>query len=102
MKRRSPVVVCAAAAAVTGALLLHARVATAQTPLRATGLDISAWQGNWSLSQWQTLHRATNLQNGSGVFGDGRDFVFIRSSRGGTTGYYDQSNADNNPPTNTL
>jgi GH25 family lysozyme M1 (1,4-beta-N-acetylmuramidase) len=68
---------------------------------RVTGLDISAWQGNWSTTTWATIHRPTN-QSVGGVFGDGRDFVIIRSSRGGTTGYYDQSNSDNNPPTNTL
>src|SRR5439155_8866430 len=34
---------------------------------------------------WATFKRATNTQV-SGVFGDGRDFVFIRASRGGTTG----------------
>jgi autotransporter-associated beta strand protein len=65
---------------------------------RVLGLDISAWQGNWSTTQWETLHRPTNQQNAQGVFGDGRDFVFIRSSRGGTTGYYNQSNAGNNNP----
>src|SRR6185436_15220608 len=68
---------------------------------RALGVDISAWQGNISTANWDTLHRATNQQVG-GVFGDGRDFVFIRSSRGGTTGYYDQSDANNANGLNTL
>ncbi|HEX6964104.1 MAG TPA: GH25 family lysozyme [Lacipirellula sp.] len=68
---------------------------------RALGLDVSAWQTEITTAEWATLHRPANQQVG-GVFGDGRDFVFIRSSRGGTTGYYDQSNADNNPPTNTF
>jgi autotransporter-associated beta strand protein len=63
--------------------------ALAQT--RSLGLDISAWQGNISQATWNNIY---NVEN--------RDFVFLRSSRGGTTGYYDQSNADNNPPTNTL
>ncbi|MCI0331889.1 MAG: autotransporter-associated beta strand repeat-containing protein [Planctomycetes bacterium] len=66
------------------ALLLAASPTEAQQP-RATGLDVSAWQGNWSTTQWATIHRPTNQQVG-GVFGDGRDFVFIRASRGGTTG----------------
>jgi hypothetical protein len=38
----------------------------------------------------------------NGIFGDGRDFVFIRSSRGGTTGYYNQSDPDNSDGLNTL
>ena len=58
---------------------------------RALGLDVSAWQGNISSATWSNLRSI-----------DHRDFVFIRSSRGGTTGYYDQTNSDNNPPTNTL
>src|SRR5215208_8159110 len=57
---------------------------------RVLGIDISAWQGNISVSNWATLKRATNEQV-SGIFGDARDFVVIRSSRGGTTGYYNQS-----------
>jgi autotransporter-associated beta strand protein len=52
---------------------------------RVLGIDVSAWQGNLSVNNWATLHRATNQQV-SGVYGDGRDFVFIRASRGGTTG----------------
>lgn len=58
---------------------------------RALGLDISAWQGNISQTTWNNLR---NVEN--------RQFVFLRSSRGGTTGYYNQNNSDNNPPTNTL
>src|SRR6478735_2127466 len=52
---------------------------------RVLGLDVSAWQGSLSTTSWTTFHRPTDQQVG-GVFGDGRDFVFIRSSRGGTTG----------------
>ena len=52
---------------------------------RVLGLDVSAWQGSITTNSWNTLHRATN-QEVSGVYGDGRDFVFIRSTRGGTTG----------------
>ena len=52
---------------------------------RVLGLDVSAWQGSISVNSWATLKRPTTEQV-SGVFGDGRDFVFIRSSRGGTTG----------------
>jgi hypothetical protein len=53
---------------------------------RLLGLDVSAHQGSITTTEWATLKRPTNQQVG-GVFGDGRDFVIIRSSRGGTTGY---------------
>lgn len=68
---------------------------------RVLGIDVSAWQGNISTANWATLKRATNEQVG-GIFGDGRDFVFIRSSRGGTTGFYNQSDPDNEDGLNTL
>ncbi len=58
---------------------------------RALGLDVSAWQGNISSRTWG-LFRSR---------GD-RDFVFIRSSRGGTTGFYNQSDPDNSNGQNTL
>ncbi len=54
---------------------------------RALGLDISAWQGNISQTTWNNIR---NVEN--------RQFVFLRSSRGGTTGYYNQNNAGNNNP----
>jgi autotransporter-associated beta strand protein len=57
---------------------------------RVLGLDISAWQGNISQTTWN------NIRN------ENRRFVFLRSSRGGTTGYYDQSDADNSNGLNTL
>jgi autotransporter-associated beta strand protein len=49
--------------------------ATAAQP-RALGLDISAWQGNISQTTWNNIR---NVEN--------RQFVFLRASRGGTTGY---------------
>jgi autotransporter-associated beta strand protein len=52
---------------------------------RVLGIDVSAWQTNITQADWATFKRATN-QTLNGVPGDGRDFVFIRSSRGGTTG----------------
>src|SRR5438105_2552401 len=70
-------------------------------PTRSVGIDVSAWQGNISAANWATLKRATNLQV-TGIFGDGRDFVLIRSTRGGTTGYYDQNDANNANGLNTL
>ncbi|MCC6493074.1 MAG: autotransporter-associated beta strand repeat-containing protein [Pirellulales bacterium] len=76
------------AVAVSTVAILGSARAQAQ---RALGLDVSAWQGNISQTTWNNIH---NVEN--------RDFVFIRSSRGGTTGYYNQNNADNDPPTNTL
>jgi autotransporter-associated beta strand protein len=60
-------------AAAASALLCCSRPATAQ---RLLGIDISAWQGNLSTSNWSTLRNTND-----------RDFVFIRSSRGGTTGF---------------
>lgn len=70
--------------ALSVALLGQPSPATAQVQ-RVLGLDVSAWQGNLSTTTWATFKRPTDQQVG-GVFGDGRDFVFIRSSRGGTTG----------------
>ena len=58
---------------------------------RLLGLDISAWQGNISQTTWNNLR--TN---------DNRQFVVLRSSRGGTTGYYDQNDSANNNNLNTL
>ncbi len=74
---------------------------TADAQQRVLGLDVSAWQGGISTTAWTTLKRPVDQQVG-GVSGDGRDFVIIRSSRGGTTGYYDQSDADNSNGLNTL
>ncbi|WP_197530397.1 GH25 family lysozyme [Bythopirellula polymerisocia] len=64
-------------------------LATAQ--VRSLGLDVSAWQGNLSTNTWNALHNTND-----------RDFVFIRSSRGGTTGFYNQSDPNNNNNQNTL
>jgi len=64
---------------------------SAHAVTRVTGIDVSYWQGDLDQDAWDTIHDV-----------DGKSFAFIRSSRGGTTGYYDQSNSDNNPPTNTL
>jgi autotransporter-associated beta strand protein len=64
-------------------LLATCTFASAQT--RLTGLDVSYYQGILSQANWNTIHNT-----------DGRSFVFIRSSRGGTTGNYDPSVAANN------
>lgn len=58
---------------------------------RALGLDISAWQGNISQATWDTFYSSAN-----------RKFAFLRSSRGGTTGYYNQNDSDNSDGLNTL
>jgi autotransporter-associated beta strand protein len=58
---------------------------------RVLGLDISAWQGNISQTTWNNIK---NVEN--------RGFVVLRSSRGGTTGYYDQNDSANNNNRNTL
>lgn len=71
------------------ALWLGSRPAAAQVT-RALGLDISAWQGNISATTWTNLRVLEN-----------RQFVFLRSSRGGTTGYYNQSDPSNTSGLNT-
>jgi Glycosyl hydrolases family 25 len=58
---------------------------------RVLGLDISAWEGSISQTVWNNLH--TN---------DNRQFVLLRSSRGGTIGYYDQNDSANANGLNTL
>jgi autotransporter-associated beta strand protein len=71
------------------ALATQAPSASAQD--RTLGLDVSAWQGNISQTTWNNL-RAVN----------DRQFVYIRSSRGGTTGFYNQSDPNNNNNQNTF
>jgi autotransporter-associated beta strand protein len=80
---------------------LSAAVPALAQQQRVLGIDISYYQGNISAANWTTLHRPTDQQVG-GVFGDGRDFVLIRASRGGTTGYYNQSDPSNANGLNTL
>ena len=71
------------------ALLVANHPAPAQP--RALGLDISAWQGNISQTTWNNIYSVEN-----------RQFVILRSSRGGTTGYYNQNDASNSQGLNTL
>ena len=73
------------------AVLLGTGVPALAQQERVLGLDISAWQGNISQTTWNNFR---NVED--------RDFVFIRSSRGGTTGYYNQSDPNNNNGLNTL
>src|SRR5688572_28070658 len=74
--------------AVVAALCAAHPAALAQQP-RVLGIDLSAWQGG--LLDWDELRNVNN-----------RQFAFIRSSRGGSTGYdhlrvgYSASNPDNN------
>lgn len=58
---------------------------------RVLGLDISAWQGSISQTTWNNIKSVEN-----------RQFVILRSSRGGTTGYYDQNDSANNNSLNTF
>lgn len=76
-------------ATIIGMWLLTCAVCNAQT--RSLGLDMSAWQGNISQTTWNNIY---NIEN--------REFVFLRSSRGGTTGFYNQSDPNNNNGLNTL
>jgi hypothetical protein len=71
-------------------LLSIAWPAAAQTT-RLLGLDISAWQGNISQTTWNNIRTNEN-----------RHFIILRSSRGGTTGYYNQNDSDNSDGLNTL
>ncbi len=66
-------------------------VSTSASAQRVLGLDISAWQGSISQTTWNNLRNAEN-----------RQFVILRSSRGGTTGYYNQNDASNSQGLNTL
>lgn len=61
--------------AVTTLLTFISPVMSQSSGNRALGLDVSAWQGNISQATWNNLRNNDNMQ-----------FVFIRSSRGGTTG----------------
>ncbi|MGC3957168.1 MAG: GH25 family lysozyme [Verrucomicrobiota bacterium] len=70
--------------------LMASQPAFAQTQ-RLLGLDISAWQLNISQTTWNNIRTNEN-----------RQFVFLRSSRGGTTGYYNQNDSDNSDGLNTL
>ena len=70
--------------------LMCATVSVSAQP-RALGLDISAWQGNISQTTWNNIRTNEN-----------RQFVILRSSRGGTTGYYNQNDAANNNGLNTF
>lgn len=81
--------VCAAAAAIAVGLL-QANTSQAQVQ-RALGIDVSAWQGNISQATWDTFYSTAN-----------RKFAFLRASRGGTTGYYNQNDKDNLNGQNTL
>lgn len=84
---RSFVPVAAAVSAVV--LTLYPTMARGQsTGNRLPGLDVSDWQGNIDWAQVA----------GAG----GKKFAFIRSSRGGTTGFYDETDAGNNHGLNTL
>ncbi len=79
-----PVVV----AAMLGVFALSCAPVLAQ---RSHGIDVSAWQGTITQTEWNNLRNVND-----------QEFVFIRSSRGGTTGYYNQSDSDNSEGQNTL
>ena len=87
-RRVREVVTLSAAIAAAQLVLFPCAHAFAQ---RTLGIDVSAWQGNLSQANWNTLRNTNN-----------RQFVFIRSSRGGTTGFYNQSDPDNNNGQNTF
>src|ERR1051326_6021505 len=57
---------------------------------RLLGVDVSDWQGALTQTQWDSINDTS-----------GKSFAFIRSSRGGTTGYYNESDSDNSDGRNT-
>src|SRR5256885_15858140 len=57
---------------------------------RLKGVDISDWQGSLSQTTWNNVKTA------------GRDFTFLRSDRGGTSGFYDETKANNSLHKNVL
>ncbi|HEX8522311.1 MAG TPA: GH25 family lysozyme [Tepidisphaeraceae bacterium] len=74
--------------------LSHASTAQAQ---RLLGLDVADWQdqNNQGPIDWTTVHKPTSQGGG------GKDFAFIRSSRGGTVGFYDEHDSANKNGLNT-
>ncbi len=70
-------------------IALNADKACSQT--RSLGLDVASWQATITQSTWNNIY---NVEN--------REFVFIRSSRGGTTGFYNQSDPSNSNGDNTF
>src|SRR5439155_23083588 len=47
---------------------------------RLLGADVSDWQGSLSQTNWNTIHNT-----------GGKNFVFLRATRGGTTGTYNEN-----------
>ena len=76
-RRRAPVIWAAAAATV---LAITSPVLAQSSGNRVLGLDVSAWQGNISQTTWNNIRTVEN-----------RQFVFLRASRGGTTGVDQQA-----------
>src|SRR3954465_8195208 len=73
--------------ALLGAILLVAGIsAPSALGQRAVGLDVSDWQdqNNQGPIDWVKVHKP--VAQGGG----GKDFVFIRATRGGTTGTYNE------------
>ncbi len=83
MNRSRLVAGCLFSCSVAATLFSSVVESAAQTN-RVLGLDISAWQANISQTTWNNLRSVEN-----------RQFVVLRSSRGGTTGYYDQNDSGN-------
>src|SRR5829696_2549189 len=86
-RRRRCGAVALSACAGVAAMLSSAGVAHAQ---RLKGVDISDHHGVLDQTTWNNVKDA------------GRDFVFLRASRGGTTGFYDEHNSNNSNRNNTL
>ncbi len=73
------------------ALILATTFTASAQVTRLLGLDISAWQGNITQTTWNNIRTNEN-----------RQFIILRSSRGGTTGYYNQNDSANANGLNTF
>src|SRR5688500_6151109 len=85
-------------AAAVAAALSFTSAAYAQTVQRLLGIDVSDWQDQNSQGaiNWNLVRNPTGTNNVVP-----RQFAFIRSSRGGTVGFYDEHDADNSNGLNT-
>ena len=85
------------AASLVVSSLLGAVAANGAAQTRALGIDVSDWQNQTTTGlpiDWARVARP--VAQGGG----GKQFAFIRSSRGGTTGTYDEHTTVGTSPSN--
>ena len=78
--RRQDVAALALAIAGVTVTLTAAPAAAQSSGNRLLGADVSDWQGSLSQTNWNTIHNT-----------GGKSFVFLRATRGGTTGTYNEN-----------